>query len=75
MLGEREAVVVEVRRWDVHGVGHVDVTVVYPDRRVETARLGSESVPPGLEAGDSVLVSLAMNMIVAVRELPDPTTA
>jgi hypothetical protein len=74
MLGEREAVVVEVRRWDVHGVGHVDVTVVFADRRVETARLGSESVPPGLEAGDRVLVSLAMNMIVGIREIAEPTT-
>jgi hypothetical protein len=74
MLGEREAVVVEVRRWDVHGVGHVDVTVVYPDRRVETARLGAESVPAGLEEGDRVLVSLAMNMIVAIREFAEPTT-
>ena len=40
MLGELEAVVAEVKPWDVHGVGYVDVTVVYPDRMLETARLG-----------------------------------
>ncbi|HEY7659268.1 MAG TPA: hypothetical protein VIC58_01560 [Actinomycetota bacterium] len=67
MLGEREAVVVEVKPWDVHGVGYVDVTVVYPDRVLETARLGPESTPEGLEAGETVLVTRAVNMIVAIR--------
>jgi hypothetical protein len=67
VLGEQEAVVMEIRPWDVHGVGHVDVTLVYPDRTVETARLGSESVAEGLVAGDMVLVAKAMNVVVEVR--------
>lgn len=67
VLGEREAVVVEVKPWDVHGVGYVDVTVAYPDRVLETARLGPESIPEDLEAGQTVLVSRAVNMIVAIR--------
>ena len=67
VLGEQEAVVMEIRPWDVHGVGHVDVTLVYPDRTVETARLGSESVAEGLVAGDVVLVAKAMNVVVEVR--------
>jgi len=67
VLGEQEAVLVEIRPWDVHGVGHVDVTLVYPDRTVETARLGSESVTVGLVAGDRVLVSKAMNVVIEVR--------
>ena len=67
VLGEQEAVVVEIRPWDVHGVGHVDVTLVYPDRTVETARLGRESVAEGLVAGDMVLVTKAMNVVVEVR--------
>jgi hypothetical protein len=67
VLGEREAVAVDVRRFDVHGVGHVDVTFLYPDRTVETARLGVESVPEGLEPGDRVLVVKAMNVVVDVR--------
>ena len=41
MLGEQEALVVQVKPWDVHGVGYVDVTVAYRDRSVEVARLGS----------------------------------
>jgi hypothetical protein len=67
VLGEQEAVVMEIRPLDVHGVGHVDVTLVYPDRTVETARLGRESVAEGLVAGDMVLVAKAMNVVVEVR--------
>jgi hypothetical protein len=69
VLGEQEAMVIEVKPWDVHGVGYIDVTVAYRDRSVETARLGRESVPDGLEAGDEVLVSKAVNMIVGLRKV------
>jgi hypothetical protein len=48
-------------------VGYVDVTVVYPDRRLETARLGPESAPEDLEAGERVMVTKAVNMIVGIR--------
>ena len=67
MLGEAEALVVEVRPFDVHGVGYVDVTVAYRDRSVETARLGAESVPDDLRAGEQVVVRTAVNMIVAIE--------
>ncbi|MEA2580174.1 MAG: hypothetical protein QOE83_1066 [Actinomycetota bacterium] len=66
MLGEQPALVLDLKWWDVHGVAYVDITVAYKDRSVETARLGGESVPQGLAAGDEVLVSKAMNMIVAI---------
>jgi hypothetical protein len=66
MLGQVEALVVEVKPFDVHGVGYVDVTVAYRDRAVETARLGPESVPADLAIGEQVLVTKAVNMIVAV---------
>lgn len=66
MLGEQDAIVLEVKPWDVHGVGYVDVTVTFPDRSVETARLGPESVPDGLRAGEPVLVHRAMNMIISI---------
>jgi hypothetical protein len=68
VLGEQEAMVIEVKPWDVHGVGYIDVTVAYRDRSVETARLGRESVPDDLEAGDEVLVDKAVNMIVGLRK-------
>jgi hypothetical protein len=70
MLGEQEALVISVSALDVHGVGYVDVTVAYRDKTVNTARLGSESVPEDLAVGEEVLVSTAVNMIVALRR-PD----
>ena len=59
--------VVEVKPWDVHGVASVDVTVVYRDRELETARLGPESVPEDLTAGERVTVHRAVNMIVSIE--------
>lgn len=67
MLGEREAVVVQVRRYDIHGVPHAEVTLRFPDDRVEAARLGQESVPGDLRAGEAVVVRLAMSTIVEIR--------
>jgi hypothetical protein len=67
VLGEQEAVVLEVKPWDVHGVGYVDITVVFPVRAVENARLGAESIPENLEPGERVMVSRAVNMIVSIR--------
>ena len=67
VLGEREAVVRDVRPWDVHGVGYVDVTVGFSDGMLETARLGAESIPVDLKVGERVMVSTAVNMIVSIR--------
>lgn len=69
MMGDQEALVVEVKPWDVHGVGYVDVTVALRDRTLETARLGTESVPADLEPGEEVLLSKVMNVVVAIRRL------
>jgi hypothetical protein len=72
-LDERDALVVEVRPWDAHGSGFVDVSVVYPDRSVATARLGRESAPADLRAGEHVTVRLVMGSIVeVVRPAPGP---
>ena len=71
VLGEKQAIVVDVRPFDVHGVGYVDVTLTYRDRSVETARLGRESVPDGIGAGDEVVVRTAANMVVAIERSPD----
>jgi hypothetical protein len=67
VLGDRDAIVLEVRRFDIHGAGFVDVTVAFEDRSTTSARLGAESVPPEIARGDRVTVSLAMNMIVEIR--------
>jgi hypothetical protein len=67
MLGEREGIVREVRALQIHGSPYVDVTVAYPDGVLETARLGGESIPGDLQAGERVMVNRAVNMIVSIR--------
>lgn len=67
MLGEQEAIVLEVRPFDLHGVRYADLKVAYRDRRVDEARLGPEGFPADLAVGEEVLVTKAANMIVSVR--------
>ena len=49
MLAEEEAIVLEVAPFDLHGVRYYDLTVGFPDRSVQQARLGAESVPDDLQ--------------------------
>jgi hypothetical protein len=67
VLDEREAEVVEVSLVQIHGAPYADVTMRYPDGVVATARLGRESIPVDLMAGERVMVQAAMSVIVAVR--------
>jgi hypothetical protein len=70
MFGEQEAVVLEVTPFLLHGVTYYDVTVTFPDRAVEQARLGPEAVPEGLQPGDRVFATRVANMVVSLRK-PD----
>jgi hypothetical protein len=67
MLGEEEAVVLEVTPFDLHGVTYYDLAVGFPDRSVQQARLGPESVPDDLRKGDRILATRAANMVISVR--------
>jgi hypothetical protein len=67
MLGDREGVVTEVRPFDLHGVTYYDLALTFPDGSTQSARLGPESVPEGLQAGDRVMATMAANMVVALR--------
>jgi len=67
MMGEREGVVVEVRPFDLHGVTYYDLTIADPSGTVDHARLGPESVPADLAAGEPVLVLRIANMVVSLR--------
>jgi hypothetical protein len=67
MLGEEEAVVLEVSPFDLHGVRYYDLAVGFPDRFVIQARLGAESVPEDLQKGDRILATRVANMVVSVR--------
>jgi hypothetical protein len=68
MLGDREAVVTEVKPFDLHGVTYYDLALILSDGSTQSARLGPESVPDGLKAGDRVLVTMAANMVVSLRQ-------
>ena len=67
MLGEEEAVVLETTPLDIHGVTYYDLTVGFPDRSVQQARLGAESVPDDLRKGERVLATRVANLVVSVR--------
>lgn len=67
MLGEEKAMVLEVKPFGLHGVTYYDVTVVFPDRTIERARLGPEGVPDGLHQGEQVLATRVGNMVVSLR--------
>ena len=71
VLGEQEAVVVEVRPFGLHGVTYQDVTIAYPDRSVDLARLGPESVPDDLQPGEVVMATKVVNMVISLRR-PSP---
>jgi hypothetical protein len=67
VLGEEEAVVLEVTTLDLHGVTYYDLAVGFRDRSVQQARLGAESVPEDLRSGDQVLATRVANMVVSIR--------
>jgi hypothetical protein len=67
MLGEQEAIVLEVKPFGLHGVTYYDVTVQFPDRSVEQSRLGPEGVPDGLQPGEHVLATRVSNMVISLR--------
>jgi hypothetical protein len=67
MLGEQEAMVLEVQPFGLHGVTYYDVKVTFPDRTVEQARLGPEGVPDGLQPGERVMATRVANMVISLR--------
>ena len=67
MLGEQEAVVVDVKPFNLHGVMYSDVTLTYRDRSVDQARLGPEGVPEDLQAGETVFATKVANMVISLR--------
>jgi hypothetical protein len=67
VLREEEAVVVEIKPFNLHGVNYQDVTIAYRDRSVDRARLGPEGVPENLQAGEVVLAMRVASMVVSLR--------
>jgi hypothetical protein len=67
MLGEEQAIVLEVTSLDIHGVRYYDLAVGFPDRSVQHTRLGEESVPDDLRKGVRFLATRVANMVISVR--------
>jgi hypothetical protein len=67
MLGEREAVVTDIKPFDLHGVTYYDLALTLSGGGTHSARLGPEAVPDGLKPGDPVLATMAANMVVSLR--------
>jgi hypothetical protein len=67
VLREEEAVVVDIKPFNLHGVNYQDVTITYRDRSIDHARLGPEGVPENLQPGDIVLAMRVSNMVVSLR--------
>ena len=72
MLREEEAVVVDIKPFNLHGVNYQDVTITFPDRSIDHARLGPEGVPENLQPGDVVLAMRVSNMVVSLRRSSEP---
>jgi hypothetical protein len=69
-MGEEEAVVLEIKPFNLHGVMYQDVTVTFKDRSVDNARLGPEGVPDDLQPGEVVLATKVANMLISLRRPP-----
>jgi hypothetical protein len=67
VLGDQEAVVASVTPFNLHGVTYYDVELNLPDGSAHSARLGPEGVPEGLKPGDTVVATMAANMVVSLR--------
>jgi hypothetical protein len=67
VLGDQEAVVAEVTPFNLHGVTYFDVELTLSDGSTQSARLGPEGVPEGLKPGDTVVATMAANMVVSLR--------
>jgi hypothetical protein len=67
VLGDQEAVVAEVTPFNLHGVTYYDVALTLSDGSTQSARLGPEGVPEGLKPGDTVVATMAANMVVSLR--------
>ncbi len=67
MLREEEALVVEIKPFNLHGVNYQDVVISYRDQSVDHARLGPEGVPENLQPGDVVLAMRVSNIVVSLR--------
>ncbi len=68
--GTRAAVVKRIQRVSIHGQISLDVFWIDPDDpdEVRHARVGNESVPGGMEAGDAVTLHYLMGAVTHITK-------
>ena len=70
-MGEQEAEVLEVNPVSIHGMPYVDVSLRFADGALDRSRLGPESMPGELRAGEQVLVTKVANVVISLRRPGD----
>ena len=73
LKGSKAAIVTKVQPVSIHGQISLDVSFVDPDDpqgQVRLARIGPESVPRGLEAGDRVELHYLLGSVTEITRLP-----
>jgi hypothetical protein len=69
LKGTREALVTKVQPVSIHGQISLDVSWVNPDDpqgQVSLARIGPESVPRNLEAGERVVLHYVVGVVTSI---------
>jgi hypothetical protein len=72
LKGSRTAVLKKIQPLSVHGQISLDLHYVFTDdesEQVRVARVGPESVDPGVNAGDTVLLDFLVGTVTSVRRV------
>jgi hypothetical protein len=72
LKGSKRAVVQKVQPLSIHGQVSLDVYYVEPDDtqgQVRVARVGEESVPRGLDAGDTVELHYVVGVVTHITKI------
>lgn len=77
LKGTKEVAVTKVQPVSIHGQISLDVYFIEPDDpqgQVRLARIGPESVPPHLEAGEKVTLHYTLGVVTAITRgtIPGP---
>lgn len=71
LKGSREAVLGKIQPVSIHGQISLDVHYVFaddPEEQMRVARIGSESVSPGLEPGDRIRLEFLLGVVTSVTK-------
>jgi hypothetical protein len=71
LKGTRPALVTKIQPVSIHGQVSLDIYCVDPDDpqgQVTLARIGEESVPRGLEAGDRVTLHFVLGVVTEITK-------